>query len=87
MELEGRCDLARLAARSNRLTYAALASSVLQFFPPALILAIVLGHLAVRDIRRVGKGHLRMARVALTLGYLGLAVELILPLLVLNYRP
>lgn len=87
MELNGHSELSRLAERGNRLAYAALAAGILQFFPPALILAIVLGHLAVRDLRRAGLGHLKIARTALVLGYLGLAIELYLPLLILNYRP
>lgn len=71
------------ATRSSTMAAAALASGIVEFvFPPAAIAAIVLGHLAVRDIRRTGQGGLRTARAGFILGYLGLFLGIVIPLFV-----
>lgn len=69
------------AGGSSAMAKAALASGIAQFvFPPAAIAAIVLGHLAVRDIHRTGQGGLGIARAGFILGYLGLFLGIVIPL-------
>jgi hypothetical protein len=71
MDPNGRGGQAWRPDRSSAMAQVALASGIVQFvFPPAAIAAIVLGHLAVRDIRRTGQGGLRSARAGFMLGYL-----------------
>ena len=41
---------------------------------PALIAAVVLGHMALRQIRETGERGYRMAAAALVLGYVGLVI-------------
>jgi len=84
MDSNGRGDQALRPGRTDRssaMADAALASGIVQFiFPPAAIVAIVLGHLAVRNIHRTGQGSLRVARAGFILGYLGLFLGLVIPL-------
>jgi threonine/homoserine/homoserine lactone efflux protein len=62
-------------SRTNRLAVAALVCALAQ---PACwflsgIPAIVLGHMARRQVRRTGRGGARMALAGLILGYIGTA--------------
>jgi len=82
MELSGQGAVARRPERDSRLAKAALASGIIQFvLPPAAVVAIVLGHFAVREIRLAGQGDLWIARTGYILGYLGLLLGMVVPLL------
>jgi peptidyl-prolyl cis-trans isomerase B (cyclophilin B) len=72
------------AIRTNPLAIAALVCGIAQFgylfYKPlavAAIAAIVLGHIAIRQIRRSGDGGYGLARAGLILGYIVLALGLI----------
>jgi MFS family permease len=59
--------------RTNRLAIAALCCGIaVIFFPPTAIVAIILGHIAKREIRRTGEHGRGLATAGLILGYLGL---------------
>jgi hypothetical protein len=74
------------AARTNPLAVAALICGIIQFagliFPVAFV-AIILGHMARRDIRQTGEDGSGMARAGLILGYVGVALIVVFFLLVL----
>lgn len=81
MEPNGRGDQVLRAGRSSTMAEVALAAGIVLFvFPPAAIAAIVLGHLAARDIRRTGQHGLGIARAGYILGYLGLFLGVVIPL-------
>jgi predicted PurR-regulated permease PerM len=70
-------------ARTNPLAIAALVCGIVQFgagifkgLGLAGIAAIILGHVAVRQIRRSGESGRRLAKAGLILGYAGLALAL-----------
>jgi hypothetical protein len=79
------------ARRTNPLAIAALACGVGQFSYLFLskvlallgVAAIILGHIAIRQIRRTGDRGRRQARAGLILGYLVLVVVGLLPTLLL----
>ena len=61
-----------LAPRTNGMAIAALACGIGGFFVfPASFAAVVLGHVARREIRRTGEAGDGMATVGLILGYIG----------------
>jgi hypothetical protein len=63
------------AARTNPQAIAALACGIIQLAVlPAGLVAIFLGHRALRQIRRTGEDGYGMAKAGLILGYIGLAV-------------
>ena len=63
-------------ARTNTLAIASLTCGVGQFFvgPVTTVPAIVLGHMARREIRRTGERGAGMATVGLVLGWTGFAL-------------
>lgn len=67
------------AQRTNPLAVAALVCGIIQFAGvfPAGIVAIILGHLAHRQIRRTGEKGSGMATAGLVLGYFSLAITLL----------
>jgi hypothetical protein len=72
------------AIRTNPLAIAALVCGIAQFgylfYKPlalAAMAAIILGHIAVRQIRRSGDGGYGLAKAGLILGYAVLALGLI----------
>ena len=71
------------AQRTNPSAIAALVCSILMFcLPPAGIAAIILGHRALRQIRRSGEDGYGLARAGLIVAYLGLLVMTALPVLI-----
>jgi hypothetical protein len=73
------------AARTNPLAVAALICGIIQFaglFPAAFV-AIILGHMARRDIRQTGEDGDGMAKAGLILGYVGVALVVVFLLMVL----
>lgn len=60
--------------RTNPLAVAAMVSSILTFW----IVGIVLGHIALRQIRRTGEGGRGMALAGVIVGYVGWALGLVL---------
>jgi len=73
------------AQRTNPMAIAALACGLGQFLVgfPASIAAIVLGHKARRQIRQTGEPGDGMAKAALILGYIGIALIVVLVLILL----
>jgi Domain of unknown function (DUF4190) len=68
-----------LAQRTNPWAVASLVCGIAQFFvPPGVILAIVFGHIARRQIRRTGEGGRGLATAGLILGYAGLVIGIAL---------
>jgi hypothetical protein len=68
-----------LAPRTNGLAIAALACGIGGFFVfPASFAAVVLGHIARREIRRTGEAGDGMATAGLVLGYIGTAIAVLL---------
>lgn len=67
------------AQRTNPLAAAALVCGIIQFAGlfPAGIVAIILGHMAHRQIRRTGENGHGMATTGLVLGYLSLAIAVL----------
>lgn len=72
------------ATRTNPLAIAALTCGIVQFgylfakgFAVAGIAAIILGHLAIRQIRRSGERGYRLAKAGLVLGYAVLALNML----------
>jgi Domain of unknown function (DUF4190) len=64
---------------TNPWAVASLVCGIAQFFvPPGVILAIVFGHIARRQIRRTGKGGRGLATAGLILGYAGLVIGIAL---------
>jgi hypothetical protein len=65
------------AARTHPLVVAALICGIIQFaglvFPVALV-AIILGHMARRDIRQTDEDGYGMAKAGLILGYVDVAL-------------
>lgn len=62
-------------SRTNSLAIAALVCGIIQFaVPPALVAAIVLGHVARRQIRRTGEEGYGLATAGLVLGYIYLTL-------------
>jgi len=60
------------APRTNGMAIAALACGIGGFFVfPASFAAVILGHIARREIRRTGEGGDGMATTGLVLGYIG----------------
>jgi TRAP-type uncharacterized transport system fused permease subunit len=58
------------SGQTNSLAVAALVCGIIEFlFPPACIIAIVLGHIARRQIRRTGAHGYGIAMAGLILGY------------------
>lgn len=79
----GSNDVEMPTRRTNSTAKVALACSIIEFaFPPIAIVAIILGHLAVREIRRTGQDGLGIATTALVLGYIGLLLAVFVPLLI-----
>jgi hypothetical protein len=75
------------SGRANSLATAALVCGIIQFFvPPACFAAIILGHVAHRQIRRTGERGYGMATAGLILGYfsVGLALLVAVMALVMN---
>lgn len=71
------------ARRTNSMAKAALVAGIIEFvLPPAAIVAIVLGHLAMHQIRRTGQEGLGIAKVGLILGYFGVLLGVLAPLLI-----
>jgi hypothetical protein len=69
--------------RTSPTAKAALICGIIEIaVPPAAIAAIILGHLATRGIRRSGEKGLGLAKAGLILGYIGLALGILAPLLV-----
>lgn len=73
------------AQRTNPFAIAALVCGIVQFCGafPAGIVAIFLGHKALRQIRQTGEDGYGMAKAGLILGYLGLSLALFTVLLML----
>ncbi len=68
-----------LAPRTNGMAIAALACGIGGFFVfPASIAAVVLGHIARREIRQTGEGGGGMATAGLVLGYIGTVIGALL---------
>ena len=68
-----------LAPRTNGMAIAALACGIGGFFVfPASIAAVVLGHIARREIRQTGEAGSGMATVGLVLGYIGTVIGVLL---------
>jgi hypothetical protein len=65
--------------RTNPLAIAALICGIVQFakVPFLDILAIILGHKALRQIRQTGEDGYGMAKVGLILGYIGIALDVV----------
>jgi Domain of unknown function (DUF4190) len=69
--------------RANWTAKAALICGIVGFVVPLIpIVAIILGHLAVREIRRSGGQGLDLAKAGIILGYVGLVLSVLVPLLV-----
>ena len=67
------------APRTNGMAIAALACGIGGFFVfPASFAAVVLGHIARREIRRTGEAGDGMATAGLVLGYIGTAIGILL---------
>ncbi len=68
------------AQRTNPYAIASLICGIIQFVGvlPAGIIAIVLGHVARREIRRTGEDGYGMAKAGLILGYVGVVLSIIL---------
>jgi uncharacterized protein DUF4190 len=64
--------------RTNRLAIAALCCGIAFLFFPAAIVAVILGHPARREIRRTGEHGRGLATAGLILGYVGLALLIVL---------
>lgn len=60
--------------RTNRLAIAALCCGIAFLLLPAAIVAIILGHIARREIRRTGENGRGLATAGPILGYIGLAL-------------
>jgi len=73
------------AKRTNRFAIAALVCGVLQFCGlfPAGIVAIILGHKALRQIRETAEDGYGLAKAGLILGYVGLVLVLLVFMLTL----
>jgi len=70
-----------LASRTNGMAIAALACGIGGFFVfPASFAAVVLGHIARREIRQTGEAGDGMATVGLVLGYIGSVIGALLVL-------
>ncbi len=71
--------------RTNSFAIAALVCGIVQFSGlwPAGIVAIVLGHRALREIRESGDDGYGLAKAGLVLGYLGIALGVLVVLLLL----
>jgi hypothetical protein len=68
-----------VAPRTNGLAIAALACGIGGFFVfPASIAAVVLGHIARREIAQTREAGSGMARAGLILGYIGIAIGILL---------
>jgi Domain of unknown function (DUF4190) len=68
-----------LAPRTNGMAIAALACAIGGFFVfPASFAAVVLGHIARREIRQTGEAGSGMATVGLVLGYVGTVIGVLL---------
>jgi hypothetical protein len=69
--------------RTNRLAIAALVFGIVSFFGlfPAGIVAIILSHKAKRKIRQTGENGRGLAKAGLILGYIGIALVVVVPLL------
>jgi hypothetical protein len=66
------------SGRTNSLATAALVCGIAEFLvPPACFAAIILGHVAHRQIRRTGEAGYGMATAGLILGYLSIALALL----------
>ena len=61
-------------AKNNRLAVASLVLSLLWLFGLGSLLAVVLGHMALSQIKRTGEMGRGFAIAGLVLGYLALAV-------------
>ena len=66
--------------RTNPLAVAALICGIVQFakVPFLDIIAVILGHKALRQIRQTGDDGYGMAKVGLILGYIGIALDIAL---------
>lgn len=70
-----------LTPRTNGMAIAALACGIGGFFVfPASFAAVVLGHIARREIRQTGEAGDGMATVGLVLGYIGSVIGALLVL-------
>ena len=68
-----------VAQRTNGMAIAALACGIVGFFVfPASIAAVMLGHMARREIGRTGEAGGGMATAGLILGYIGLVIGILL---------
>lgn len=67
---------ARPQARNNRMAVASLVLSLLWLFGLGSVLAVVFGHVALRQIRESGELGRGLAIGGLAMGYLGTAVLL-----------
>lgn len=67
-----------LAPRTNGMAIAALACGIGGFFVfPASFAAVVLGHMARREIQRTGEAGDGMATAGLVLGYIGSVIAVL----------
>jgi hypothetical protein len=67
-----------LAPRTNGMAIAALVCGIGGFFVfPASFAAVILGHIARRDIRRTGEAGSGMATAGLVLGYVGTVIAVL----------
>jgi hypothetical protein len=73
--------------RTNSFAIAALVCGIVQFSGlwPAGIVAIILGHRALHEIRETGDDGLGLAKAGLTLGYLGVALGVLTILFLLAF--
>jgi hypothetical protein len=68
-----------VAPRTNGMAIAALACGIGGFFVfPASFAAVVLGHVARREILRTGEAGSGMATAGLVLGYIGTVIGILL---------
>jgi len=70
------------ATPTNGLAVTSLILGILWMWSLASLLAIVLGHIALTQIRSRGEGGREMAIAGLALGYVGLAASIILVALI-----
>ncbi len=71
--------------RTNSFAIAALVGGIVQFSGlwPAGIVAIILGHRALREIRETEDDGYGLAKAGLVLGYIGVALDVLVVLLLL----
>jgi len=67
------------ATRTNPLAIAALICGIVQFAKVPLldVVAVILGHKALRQIRQTGEDGYGLAKAGLILGYIGIALDVV----------